>query len=73
MPYVQLEAAALLIGGIVGFVKSNIPDGIEVNTVDKRIKIYPLQIKKLEKVFEYISLTDIYFTDDATHIAFTLA
>ena len=67
------EATALLIGGIVGFVKSNIPDGIEVNTADKRINIYPLQIKKLEKVFEYISLTDISFTDDAAQIAFTLA
>ena len=66
------EAAALLIGGIVGFVKSNIPDGIEVNTADKRINLYPLQIKKLEKVFEYISLSDISFTVDAVNISFTL-
>lgn len=61
--------ASLMIAGVVAYLEENIPSGIEVNTTDKRVNIYPLRFKQIEKVMEYIALSDIYFEESSVNIA----
>ena len=54
-------AAALMIAGVITYLKENIPNGIDVNTTDRKVKIYPQQIEQVRKALEYVALSDITF------------
>lgn len=65
-------AASMLIAGVVGYLEEKIPSGIDVNTEDKRINIYPLRFGQLERVLEYLSLSDIHFGEDGVTVSLSL-
>ena len=53
MSYNCGTAASLVIAGVVAYLDKKIPNGIEVNTTDRCINIYPRRFKQLEKALEY--------------------
>jgi hypothetical protein len=65
-------AAALMIAGVVTYLKENIPNGIDVNITDRNVKIYPQQIEQVEKALEYVALSDITFDENSINIALLL-
>ena len=62
-------AASLMIAGIVAYLEQKLPNGIEVNTTDKRIVVSPQKFKELEKVLEHVALNTIRFEDDSVNLA----
>lgn len=66
-------ATALMISGAVAYLEEKIPSGIEVNTGQKQIKIYPHRIKQMEKVLEYVTLSNIVFEDNTVNVGLTIA
>ena len=63
----------LVINGVVKIFKDVIPAGFDVDTDHRTIKLYPLQIKQLQKALEYVSLSDVVFADDAIEVILSLA
>ena len=54
----------MIISGAVGHLGNKIPQGIDVNTKDKRVVIYLDQIAILEKPLSYVELETISLCDD---------
>ena len=65
-------AASLMIAGAVAYLEEKIPSGIEVNTTDKRVNIYPLSVKQLQKALEYVALSNIVFEENSVNVALLL-
>ncbi len=72
MSYDCGTAASLMIAGAVVYLEEKIPNGLEVNTTDKRVNIYPQRFKQAEKMLEYVALSDIAFEEDAVRIALSV-
>lgn len=72
MSYDCGKPASLMIAGIVAYLEEKIPSGIEVNTADKRINVYPLRFERLENVCEHVSLTNIAFQENSIKIELTV-
>lgn len=72
MSYDCGTAASLLIAGAVAYLEEKIPDGLEVNTADKRVNIYPQRFKQLEKVLEYVALSNIVFEENAVNVTLSM-
>lgn len=72
MSYDCGTAASLMIAGIVAYLEEKIPNGVEVNTTDKRVNIYPQRFKQIEKVLEYVSLSNITFEGNSVNVALTM-
>lgn len=68
MSYECGTAASLMIAGIVAYLEEKIPSGIEVNTMDKRVNIYPQRFKQMEKALEYIALSNLTFEENAINV-----
>ena len=49
-----------MIAGVVAYLQEKIPSGIEVNTTDKRVNIYPQRFKQLEKALKYVRRNTSY-------------
>lgn len=64
--------AALMIAGVVTYLNENIPNGVDVNITDRKVKIYPQQIEQVEKALEYVALSDITFDENSINIALLL-
>ena len=64
--------ASLMIAGVVAYLEEKIPSGIEVNTIDKRVNIYPQRFKQLEKALEYVSLSDMIFEENSANVVLTI-
>ena len=64
--------ASLMIAGVVAYIEEKIPSGIEVNTTDKRVNIYPQHLKQLEKVLEYVTLSNLIFEDNSANITLSM-
>lgn len=64
--------ASLMIAGVVAYFEEKIPNGLEVNTTDKRINIYPQRFKQIERVLEYVALSNITFEENAANVALTM-
>ena len=64
--------ASLMIAGVVAYLEEKIPSGIEVNTTDKCINIYPQLFKQVEKALEYVTLSNIVFEENAVNIELSL-
>lgn len=60
--------ASLMIAGVVAYLEEKIPSGIEVNTTDKRVNIYPQRFKQIEKVLEYVALSNITFEENSANV-----
>lgn len=73
LSYKGSTAAAHMISGAVAYLEEKIPSGIEVNTGQKQIKIYPHRIKQMEKVLEYVTLSNIVFEDNTVNVGLTIA
>ena len=71
MSYECGTAASLMIAGVVAYLEEMIPSGIEVNTTDKRVNIYPQRFKLLEKALEYVALSNITFEENSANVALT--
>ena len=65
-------AASMLICGVVEFLQTSIPDGVCIDTLDKRVDIYPERLRKLEKVFAHVELEDIVFDEASVNVALKL-
>lgn len=61
--------ASLMIASVVAYLEEKIPSGIEVNTTDKRVNIYPQRFKQIEKVLEYVALSNITFENNAVNVS----
>ena len=72
MSYECGTAASLMIAGVVAYLEEMIPSGIEVNTTDKRVNIYPQRFKLLEKALEYVALSNITFEENSANVALTI-
>ena len=72
MSYECGTPTSLMIAGVVAYLEEKIPSGIEVNTSDKRVNIYPQRFKQIEKVMEYVALSNITFDDNSINIELTL-
>lgn len=66
------KAAMLMISGAISYLEKQLPKGIEVNTVDQRITIYPKQFKPMEKALEYVTLTHIAFENEAVRVGLAM-
>ena len=71
MSYDCGTAASLMIAGIVAYLEDKIPSSIEVNTTDKQVNIYPQRFKQIEKVLEYVALSNIVLEETAINITLT--
>ena len=60
--------ASLMIAGAVAYLEEKIPSGIEVNTTDKSVNIYPQRFKQLEKALEYVALSNITFEENSANV-----
>ena len=60
---------AMIISGAVGHLGNKIPQGIDVNTTDKRVVIYLEQVEILEKPLFYVELETISLCDDHIDIS----
>ena len=72
MSYDCGTAASLMIAGVVAYLEEKIPSGIEVNTTDKRINIYPQRFKQVEKVLEYVVLSNIVFEENSVNVGLSI-
>lgn len=64
--------ASLMIAGVVAYLEEKIPSGVEVNTTDKRVNIYPQRFKQLEAALEYVALSNITFEENSVNVALTM-
>lgn len=64
--------ASLMIAGVIAYLEEKIPSGVEVNTTDKRVNIYPQRFKQIEKALEYIALSNISFVENAVNIVLSM-
>lgn len=71
MTYDCSPATAVIVSGLVAQFENRIPSQLEVNTAEKRVSIYPRRFEKLEKVLEYVSLSDIVFEQEAVNVQLT--
>lgn len=63
------KGASFVITGAAAYLEQKIPKGIEVNTTDKCITVYPQQIKEFEKALEYVALNKVRFEDNSINLA----
>ena len=64
--------ASLMIAGAVAYHEEKIPSGIEVNTTDKRINIYPQRFKQIEKALDYVALSNITFEENSVNVGLSM-
>lgn len=72
MSYECGTAASLMIAGMVAYLEEKIPSGISVETTDKRINIYLQRFKQIEKMMEYVELSNITFEGNSANVALTM-
>lgn len=66
-------AVSLMIAGATAYLESKIPNGIRVNTSDKRVSIDLRQIDMLEEVLKHVSLSGIAFDGNSVNVALSIA
>ena len=61
LSYDCIKAASLVITGAVAYLKDKIPNGVEIDTAEQVIYIYPKHFSGIEKVLSHIELSDLNF------------
>jgi hypothetical protein len=64
--------ASLMIACVVAYLEEKIPCGIGANTPDKRIITYPQRFKQIEKVMEYVALSNITFEENTVNVGLSM-
>ncbi len=64
---------ALMIAGVVAYLKERIPSGIEVNPTDKRLNLYLRRFGQIEKALEYVALSDIAFEENSAILELSMS
>lgn len=59
------DITSFIIQKTIENLKQKLPDGIEINSLNKHISINLYRLKKLEKVFKYVMLSDLAFDENA--------
>lgn len=72
MSYDCGAATSLMTTGAVAYLEETILSGVDVNTTDKRVNIYPMRFKQLEKVLEYVALSNITFEEYAVNVELSM-
>lgn len=72
MSYDCGKPASLMIAGVFAYLEEKIPSGIEINTKDKRINVYPLRFNEVKNVSEHIALTNIIFQENSIKFELTM-
>lgn len=62
----------LMIAGVVAYLEEKIPYGIEINTENKRINVYPLRFNEVKNVSELVTLTNIIFQENSIKVELTV-
>jgi hypothetical protein len=57
-------AATLIISGVMAYLEKHIPQGVEINTSNKRINLFLERIPQLAKALEHIELKDLCFDSE---------
>lgn len=57
-------AATLIISGVMAYLEKHIPQGVEINTSNKRINLFLERIPQLAKALEHIELEDLCFDSE---------
>lgn len=68
-----LNVVSGLVDGFTDIIRRILPAGVEVDTENRMIKLYPQQVAQLQKVLEYVSLSDVVFADDGMEVILSLA
>ena len=68
LSYECSSPTSLMIAGVVAYLKEKMPSGIEVNTTDKFVNIYPQRFKQFEKALEYVALSNITFEENSANV-----
>ena len=66
-------ALQFVLGGVILFLEDNIPCGIVLNVEQKRVKVYLDKITSLQKALEFVSLSDVFFNEDALNVVLKIA
>jgi hypothetical protein len=72
MSYECGEAASSIISGIVVYLDSNMPRGLNVKTQDKRVDVYPMNFKPLDGMWDYVTLSKITFEEKHVNLEFSI-
>lgn len=72
LSYECSASIAMIVSGAVGHLGNKIPQGIDVNTTDKRVVIYLEQVAVLEKPLSYLELETVSLCDDHIDISVRL-
>lgn len=68
LSYECSKAMNLIVSGAIAHMEGKLPKGIEINTEDRRINVYPEHLAEVKKVLEYIQLEGIHINDDGIEI-----
>ena len=63
---------AMLIAGAVEHLNNKLPHGLEINTKDKRINLFPNQVKELRQIMEYAQLDGIQIHEEGLELLVNL-
>lgn len=72
MSYDCSKAVGLIIAGLVCHLEGKMPEGIEINTEDKRINLFLERINEIDKVMTCLQLNDICINEDGIEISVIL-
>lgn len=59
----------MIIVSLMTYLEQKLPQGIEVNTADKRVVVSLQKFKEFEKVLEHMDLKTIIFEEDSVNFA----
>ena len=72
MSYDCSKAVGLIVSGLVCHLEGKMPEGIEINTEDKRINLFLERINEIDKVMTCLQLNDICINEDGIEISVIL-
>ena len=59
---------SLLIAGAVKHLESKLPQGVDINTDEKRVNIFLERVEEIKRVLEYVQLEGLRVCDDGLEI-----
>lgn len=67
-----LNVVSGLVDGFTDVVSRILPAGVEVDSNNRTIMLYPLQVEQFQKAVKYVSLSDIVFSDESINVTLNL-
>lgn len=72
LSYESSTSMSLIFAGLVSHLDQKLPNGVVINTENKRIDIYLEQIKQLEKVLQVLHPSSIMIQEDAISLVLSI-